>query len=391
MSILRCAAGTVFSLALALGFIAPLAARQQGDPLEDAKRKREVAAQKAEQDTLDAREEIFRTGMRDPGKAIDELTALREKLDEDTALPTEKRDALRVRLNRSIGFFQRLKADRQESRPAEQAKRVEAARDRRATDEKRADDQKKVSRDAADIIGKRKESVAEERRLRDEKSEKTVAVMRSVDKSAIPEANDYNLPRDWAEKSRRRAKDFKLSATEQAILKALDEPRSVEFKGQPFSEVINYLQKVMDVPIVVDPQAMTESGVTNESPITLTTNKIATRTVLKKMLAEVNLAYVIKDESIYITSPARAKEMLTTRVYYVGDLAGVVDVRFGPLLSRLQAQENLALIVQMIIQNIEPSSWDVNGGNGTITFDPITMSLIIKQSAEIHYRIRGGL
>jgi hypothetical protein len=391
MSILRYAAGPVVSLALVLGFVASSLAQQKGDPLEDVKRRQEVAAQKAEQDILDAREDIFRTGLRDPAKAIDELTALLEKLDEDTALPRERRDALRVRLNKSIAFFQRMKIDRQETRPADEAKRIEASRDRRATDEKRADDQKRVSRDAADIINKRKDSVVEGRRLRDEKAEKTVGVMRSVDKSAVPEARDYNLPPDWAEKSRRRSKDFKLTATEQAILKALDEPRSVEFKGQPFSEVINYLQKVMGVPIVVDPQALSEAGITNESPITLTTNKIATRTMLKKFLSEVNLTYVIKDESILVTSPARAKEMLTTRVYYVGDLAGAVDVRFGPLLNRLQAQENLAQIVNMIIQNVEPSSWDVNGGTGTITFDPITMSLIIKQSAEVHYRIRGGL
>lgn len=391
MSILRYATGPVVSLTLALGLVASSAARQKDDPLEDVKRRQEVAAQKVEQEVLDAREEIFRTGMRDPAKAIEELTALREKLDEDTTLPRERRDALRVRLNKSVAFFQRMKLDRQENRPAEEAKRIEANKDRRATDEKRADEQKRVSRDAADVINKRKDSVAEGRRLRDEKAEKTVAVMRSVDKSAVPEARDYTLPPDWAEKSRRRSKDFKLTATEQAILKALDEPRSVEFKGQPFSEVISYLQRVVGVPIVVDPQALSEAGITNESPITLTTNKIATRTVLKKLFSELNLTYVIRDESIFVTSPARAKEMLTARVYYVGDLAGAVDVRFGPLLNRLQAQQNLAEIVNMIIQNVEPSSWEVNGGTGTITFDPITMSLIVKQSAEVHYRIRNGL
>ena len=50
----------------------------------------------------------------------------------------------------------------------------------------------------------------------------------------------------------------------------------------------------------------------------------------------------------------------------------------------------LAQIVTLITQSVEPSSWDVNGGNGTITFEPITMSLIIKQSAEVHYQIRGS-
>ncbi len=391
MSILRWAVGITFAFILAVGSIASQAAQPKGDPLDEVKRRQEVAIQKAERDILDAREEIFRTGLHDPEKAIDELKALADKLDDETTLPREKRDALRTRLNKSIAYFQRLKADRKLSNPADEAKRIEAAKDRRVTDERRADDQKKVTGLAGDLINKRKDAVTQSKRINEEKSEKTVAMMREVDRSAIPEARDYNLPRDWAEKSLRRAKNFKLSPTEEAILKALNEPRSVEFKGQPFSEVLNFFQKVMGVPIIADPQALAEVGINNESPITLATNKIATRTILKKLLGELNLAYVIKDETVYITSAARAKEMMTVRTYYVGDLASVTDIRFGPILSRIQAQQNLAQLVTLITQSIEPSSWEVNGGNGTITFDPITMSLVIKQSAEIHYAIRGGL
>jgi hypothetical protein len=392
MSIHRCAAGVAFSVALALGCVATLAARPLDGPLDDAKRRQEVAVQKAERDLLDARDEIFRTGLSDPDKAINELKALADKLDEDTVLPREKRDALKARLNKSIAYFQRLKADRKLSSPAEEAKRIEATKDRRATDERRADDQKKVTGVAGDLINKRKEAATESRRINEEKGEKSVAVMRNVDKSAIPEASDYNLPRDWVEKSMRRAKNFKLSPTEEAILKALNEPRSADFKGMPFSEAVNYIQKLLGVPVIADPQALAEVGVNNETPVpALTTNKIATRTMLKKLLAELNLTYVVKDETIYITSAARAKEMMTVRTYYVGDLANAVDMRFGPFLSRLQAQQNLAQLVTLITQSIDPSSWEVNGGNGTITFEPITMSLVIKQSAEVHYQVRGGL
>src|SRR5262249_46366559 len=159
----------------------------------------------------------------------------------------EKRDALKARVNKSIAYFQRLKADRRQSSPAEEAKRIEAAKDRRVADEKRSDEQKKVTGAAGDLINKRKDSIAEGKRINEEKAEKAVATLREVDRSAIPEARDYDLPRDWAEKSMRRAKNFKLSPSEEAILKGLNEPRSVEFKGQPFSEVINYFQKAMGV------------------------------------------------------------------------------------------------------------------------------------------------
>jgi hypothetical protein len=41
------------------------------------------------------------------------------------------------------------------------------------------------------------------------------------------------------------------------------------------------------------------------------------------------------------------------------------------------------------IQGIDPDSWDVRGGPGTVTFDPVRMSLIIRQSAEMHYMLNG--
>jgi hypothetical protein len=39
------------------------------------------------------------------------------------------------------------------------------------------------------------------------------------------------------------------------------------------------------------------------------------------------------------------------------------------------------------VQGIDPDSWSGRGGPGTITFDPVRMVLIIKQSAEMHYML----
>ena len=61
------------------------------------------------------------------------------------------------------------------------------------------------------------------------------------------------------------------------------------------------------------------------------------RTVLRRILGDVNLAYIVKDEAIQVVTPARARETLSTRTYYVGDLAGTTDIRLGPFLGRLQA------------------------------------------------------
>jgi hypothetical protein len=45
----------------------------------------------------------------------------------------------------------------------------------------------------------------------------------------------------------------------------------------------------------------------------------------------------------------------------------------------------------MIQRTVDPASWQNNGGQGTILFNPGTMALIIKQSAEMHLILGGSM
>ena len=49
-------------------------------------------------------------------------------------------------------------------------------------------------------------------------------------------------------------------------------------------------------------------------------------------------------------------------------------------------------LIQTIIGTIEEDTWKLNNpeAEGTIIFDPRTYTLIVKQSAEVHYML-GGL
>jgi hypothetical protein len=234
--------------------------------------------------------------------------------------------------------------------------------------------------------------LADARDLRNQTSDRFLGVNQSIEQSAVPEGRDYVLPRDWAEKSLKRSPGVKLSPQEKAVLAALKKPISAEFNDATFSEVIDYLRKVTGQEIVVDKQALDEVNVTYETPLKLHANKLTTRTVLKRLLGDLGLTYVLKDGTLFVTSTARAKEMVTTRTYYVGDLATIVDVRFGPLLSQIQATQALATIVNLITSQIEPQSWNVNNPDapGLIVFDPVTMTLIVRQTAEVHMMLGGA-
>ena len=63
----------------------------------------------------------------------------------------------------------------------------------------------------------------------------------------------------------------------------------------------------------------------------------------------------------------------------------------GPILSKIVMIQTVNQLINTITQTVDPQSWQVNNPDavGTIAFNPATMSLTIKQTAEIHYSIRS--
>jgi hypothetical protein len=263
-----------------------------------------------------------------------------------------------------------------------------------ATKDPRADDQRALVKSAGDRIASTKEAIKEVHEIREKKAVAFANTMLQVDKSAILPNGDVEFPRNWKELSLLRSKKSQLTKTERAILKALDARISVDVTDQRFGGMIDYFQKKMGQTILLDKPSLDDLGINPESTtISLHLEKVSTRTALKKMLADLGLTYIVKDELIFVTTPTKAKDYMTTRTYYVGDLVPQYDMRFGPSLGQLQAMQTITQLVNMIQNNIDKESWEANGkeGGGTIVFSPATMSLIVKQSAEVHYKVMAGL
>ncbi len=211
-----------------------------------------------------------------------------------------------------------------------------------------------------------------------------------VVKSAVPAASEYELPPDWLERTKKRSPESKLTAEEKALLEALKKPVKVDYNMESFQSVLDNLTKQMGQNILIDKQSMEEANITYDTPITLRFNKpVSARTALKRVLADVGLTYVIRKEHIEVTTIARAKEMLTTRTYYIGDLLGVVNPLAPAIGNQFQAIQAIGMILSQI-QGIDPESWEARGGPGSITYDPVRMVLVVKQSAEMHYMLNGG-
>jgi hypothetical protein len=395
--------------------------------LEQVRRRNEVAAQRVEAEVRSAMRAAQRLSATDPAGAVEALKTTLARLETDDTLPDDRRSGLvravkdRIRVTESLA---RRATPRAEPRP-------QGTPARRSPTDSRLTEGQTLSLSLQAVRGLLKDGqVAEARRQvedlarrypdnpavlaarrtvssvdqlggirgqRGDSERRLAAAFNDTDRSALPPLGEVEFPKDWADKSEKRATTIPLTAKERAILLALNKPVSVQFKDTRFQEVIDSLSNAMGQPILLDENALKEAQVNYDTPITAQVRGVAARTLLRKILGEFGLAYVVKDQTLQVTSALKAKELMVVRSYYLGDLLG--NAGFGGFLglpsvgdnNPVQVSQQVNQIMDLIQNSVEPMSWQKNGGNGTITFHAPTMSLVIRQSAEVHAILAGGV
>ena len=166
---------------------------------------------------------------------------------------------------------------------------------------------------------------------------------------------------------------------------ALKSPTAIEFVNTPLKDVVEYLKNTHKIEIHLDSAALKEAGVDANSPVTKNIKGVSLRSALRLMLDELQLKYVIHNEVLLITSPAKAEsdEYMATRLYPVKDLVLLVrnvndeiEIDFRPLKD-------------LITNCVAAKSWAENGGAGTISeyqFQDRCM-LVVSQTQEVHEEI----
>jgi hypothetical protein len=245
--------------------------------------------------------------------------------------------------------------------------------------------------DAFDRMASARRSYEEIRGLRNERDRRYRQLYTSIARSAMPIVGDVEFPpaAQWRALTKRRT-EKKLTETEKKIIKALNTPITTSLKDKPLHSVLEYFEKTTGLPLEVDKAALEFAQINYETPVSVEARQTSLRTVLKSMLSKVGLTFIIRNETVLITTPEQASRNLVARAYYVGDLATATNFQFGPVFNQLQMVQNVAGLVAFI-QSIEPGSWRDGGGQGTIFFSPASMSLLVRQSAEMHFVLMGAL
>ena len=183
--------------------------------------------------------------------------------------------------------------------------------------------------------------------LKDEKERGFLAALGSVDESSVPFMDSqpyvFSDAKSWGELTRRRQEYLKRhgrqrTETEIEIEQKLRTPVLLEFENTPLSRVMDFLAKLAQVNLYLDPVGMAEVGLSTEDPVTINlSQEISLESALNIVLEPRGLSFVIKDEVLKITTAANRQGEVYARTYNVADLVVPIP-NFVSTESRLSAE-----------------------------------------------------
>jgi len=108
---------------------------------------------------------------------------------------------------------------------------------------------------------------------------------------------------------------------EARIYAALETPVDMNFQEAPLQDVIGALAAKAQVPVILDEKALTEAGVSTDTPVSIQVKQVSFKAALRIMLGNLDLTYVVRDEVLQITTPDFANRKRTTCLFNVAEIA----------------------------------------------------------------------
>ncbi len=392
------------------------------DPLQEALARRQVADQKAQAMVQEAITLAQRYARTNPAKAVQVLRSALADIETSAAISPTVRQQLSGQLQAAIAQVQGRPVppspaepgrpssqDLQKSRQQAYERYLAEVRDVQEAIQRIAQLQERGQLEAAqkqiDELARRypdnpavlllqdkerfAQGVREAQTFARLQADRLAALQRDILRSTLPPLRDVEFPPDWKQKTERRLQTVRLTEREKKIIDALDKPTSVNWQNVMLEEVLQELSNQLGENILIDKRSLADLGIDLQRPVTLRANNLSLRTVLRQVLASYGLTYIVKDEAIQVMTVEKARGLLVTRVYYLGDLVQGIGPfggapQWGTFLDLQQTLQNVELLMRTIQTSIDPLFWRENGGPGSIIFHYPSMSLIVRASAEVH-------
>lgn len=162
------------------------------------------------------------------------------------------------------------------------------------------------------------------------------------------------------------------------IEEALKKETSIDIDDGTLLDAIRQLHETAGINIVVDTRALEEEGVSTDARVSIHVAGVSLRSVLKLLLTEHNLAVMIEDEVLKVTSKQRAEGRQIVVAYRVAEF---VD-------QSSDGQAEFDELISLITTVVEPDSWQEVGGNGSVAANLPTSALVIRQTQDVHEQIQ---
>jgi hypothetical protein len=162
------------------------------------------------------------------------------------------------------------------------------------------------------------------------------------------------------------------SASYLRIEHALNGVATFDYLDQPLKDVLEDISYNHKIPIVMDIRAFEHRGVDTATPITSSLKGISLRSALRLVLQDLDLAYVVRDEVLLITSEESAISNPSIRFYPVADL--------------LPPNGDGKVLVEFIRTVVAPNTWGESGG-GAIFYVEHLESVVVRQTDEVFHAI----
>jgi hypothetical protein len=374
-------ASVLAAASVALAGTAARADPPEADLLEQVRKQQELRAQKLESEVKGVLQESVAGARTNPARTADLLRFFLTQIADAPGLAADKRASLQQQVKARLTQVEAMAR----AQPAAQDRAAKADKPRfKPPAEERNPPVSGSYKAAMDRYQTGNKQVAGTSTFKKERDRGFTGALNNVAGSAIPPDRDVTFPKDWNKLVKNRQIGPQLTDREKAIVKALNSIMSIDYKNAKFREVIEDIAERTGMTILLDKDSMREAMVEYDTPVSLKLDKVSVRTVLKKILADNNLGFIVKDGTMQVVSDQKARNTLSVRVYPVSDIVAATNPFNTPLMSQLQMYQNAATLIALIKTTVEPSSWQDNGGPGTISFNPATMSLVIRQTSEFH-------
>ncbi len=263
---------------------------------------------------------------------------------------------------------------------------------------------------ARSFIDKQNNTLSKANDSRDDRAAGYSGVISGITNSAVPTDRDMAFNANHAAIAARRAPV--VSAKEETLMKALGSTVDANFAGMTFRQALSSLSEKTGLLIIPEANSLKEANVEYDDPVNFSVNgKVTVRTILRKILGDRGLAYVVNEGTVNVVTAQRARESTVVRIYPINDLVTPIQPQpqyvvgpYGNLIPVAPGtfppgtpgvtpsfkQQMGQTVAEMVRTSVDPTYW-APLGPGTVTFNEATGSLIVRANAEVHFMVNGAM